>query len=197
MNRSFLTANFSNVLRHTFCLKGRAARRELWGFVLLPWLVFLCVCLGLAALSFLMRMCGVSAGGAIIQLVLGMNLLFTMWLAVLFVPFFTLCIRRLHDVGRGCGWLVAWGVLNVPVLLMSFSAMACGEPFMALAAFAVLPALLSHLILPAAAVSTGTLALTLCYLITDFLLSFFLLIHFVSSGDKAANEYGPPPAPIP
>ncbi len=191
MNSFSLTDNFCHVLRHTFCLRGRAARRELWGFFLIPWLVFLGATTVLAGLHYLMKMVDITAHWCI-ALIFAINVLFVFLLAALFVPFFTLCIRRLHDVGRSGKWMVAWAVLNAPPALMAFSALACGEPFMALAAFVAAPMLLSHL-LPDAAVATGSLVLTLLFLIANLLLFFFLLIHFLSSGDEGSNEYGPNP----
>lgn len=89
--------SFSQAIRTVFSkyftLSGRAGKAEFWWFVLLWFIVD--VVLNLVRNSFDTS----KATGAILTLLLGLVAL------ALIIPFITVTVRRLHDVGRS-GWWV-------------------------------------------------------------------------------------------
>ncbi len=188
MHEFFLIANFRNVLQHTFTLKGRSTRRELFGFIALPWLVYIAAAIILAVIGAL----GADQSKAYASVQLWFTMFFIASLLVLFIPFFSLGVRRLHDTGFSGMWLVWWCIINPIPLFMAFSALASGEPFMALMAPVVLFSLISQLILPAELAAGAALALTIIYLFANFILSFVLIVLLLSKGDKGRNRYGEP-----
>lgn len=199
MSPRFLLSNFCKVLRHTFSLKGRASRRELWGFVALPGMCYFLWLLTFMVLGYFVVVTANNPPQWYLHITALVNALYMLVLAVLALPFCTLCVRRLHDVGMSGKWMLAWIILNAAPMLFTLSALANGEPFMALAAFVVLPTIFGKLLCglfgQPEAEAVVALALTLCWGIADFLLSFFLLIYFIGKGDTATNEYGPATQP--
>lgn len=191
MHEFFLIANFRNVLQHTFSLKGRSTRRELLGFIALPWIVYIAAALILAIIGAL----GADQSKKFVSVQLFAALLFFSSLLVLFIPFFSLGVRRLHDVGFSGKWLLWWCIINPIPLFMACSALACGEPFMAFMAFmAPVPLFvwIFEFLLPANVAAGVALALSLIYLFTNFIISFVLIVLLLTSGDKGKNRYGAP-----
>ena len=188
MHECFLIANFRNVLQHTFTLKGRSTRRELFGFIALPWLVYIAAAIILAVIGAL----GADQSKAYASVQLWFTMFFIASLLVLFIPFFSLGVRRLHDVGFSGKWLTWWCIINPIPLFMAFSALASGEPFMAIMAPFVLSSLICQLILPAELAAGAALALSIIYLFTNFILSFLVVVLFLTVGDKGRNRYGEP-----
>lgn len=92
--------SFSQAIRTVFSkyftLSGRAGKAEFWWFVLLWFVVDL-------VLSFLRS----RDDGALLTAIVGLVALF------LIIPFITVTVRRLHDVGRSGWW---WWLHFIPLI---------------------------------------------------------------------------------
>lgn len=190
-----LTANFCNVIRHTFTLKGRATRRELWGFFAFPWIIWL-----------LWSYCAACIGSGLSDpegempdwfsaTSMAVQCLYLLGLAALFTPFCTLCVRRLHDVGMSGKWLFCYLPLGLPLVLPMLSLVLCGPdaPFGPLFVFFALAVGVSQLL--------GMSPESSLFMLGGWLMGWgliilsytiFLLIQFLRAGTPGANRYGQP-----
>lgn len=107
--------NFELAFRKAWVLRGRATRREFWGFssIMGGLAVLLAaamdyVCNG-AAVSLLREYVNIPTLPGMAQYILAAMLgaAILIWVAALPLPLLTLTIRRLHDVGRSMLWPVA------------------------------------------------------------------------------------------
>lgn len=107
--------NFELAYRKAWVLRGRATRREFWGFsIIMGGLAVLLaaamdyVCNG-AAISLLREYINIPALPGMAQYILAAMLgaAILIWVVALPLPLLTLTIRRLHDVGRSMLWPTA------------------------------------------------------------------------------------------
>ncbi len=88
-----------DALKKYAVFKGRATRREFWLFILLFFIL-------------------VFVGGAIERLFYPLTYIQSIILLGFLCPFFAVCVRRLHDIGRSGWWLVL--LLLVPIVIPLF-----------------------------------------------------------------------------
>ncbi len=107
--------NFELAFRKAWVLRGRATRREFWGFSIIMGTVGILlaaamdyVCNG-AAVSLLREYVTIPALPGMAQYILAAMLgaAILIWVIALPLPLLTLTIRRLHDVGRSMLWTAA------------------------------------------------------------------------------------------
>ncbi|MBR3925493.1 MAG: DUF805 domain-containing protein [Akkermansia sp.] len=124
--------NFVLAFRKAWIWCGRSTRRELLGFVtimgsigLLLALLMDIVCGGWLITFFREHIYPVATISGMLSYILiaivGAALL--LWLLAAFVPFISLVVRRLHDVGRGICWLI----MLILFLAVSAGALYCSE----------------------------------------------------------------------
>jgi uncharacterized membrane protein YhaH (DUF805 family) len=147
-------------MRGLFSFRGRVGRLGYWRAVLLA--------IALAALSLALGSFGVMTLGP--------------WMGVLLAPIPVALViniaaaqRRLHDRGKGWGWLILFGVGPLACAGVAAGLVPSDEP----------PALIAQLF--ALPFSLGGLVLSVWGLVE---------IGFLR-GQPLANRYGPPPAPAP
>lgn len=107
--------NFELAFRKAWVLRGRATRREFWGFSIIMGTIGILlatamdyVCNG-AAISLLREYMNIPALPGMAQYILAAMLgaAILIWVVALPLPLLTLTIRRLHDVGRSMLWPAA------------------------------------------------------------------------------------------
>ncbi|MDE6126118.1 MAG: DUF805 domain-containing protein [Muribaculaceae bacterium] len=102
------------VLNKYCCFKGRAGRAEFWYFALFQFII-------MAVLSGLSAILGSHGGGfiAMIQGLIGLALL---------LPGLGVAVRRMHDLGKGGGWIFINLVPLVGAIWYIVLAATAGEP---------------------------------------------------------------------
>lgn len=107
--------NFELAFRKAWVLRGRATRREFWGFSIIMGTIGILlatamdyVCNG-AAISLLREYMNIPALPGMAQYILAAMLgaAILIWVVALPLPLLTLTIRRLHDIGRSMLWPAA------------------------------------------------------------------------------------------
>lgn len=164
-------------LRKYAVFSGRAPRAEFWWFTLF-------VILSYVAVWFLLigSIGGMAASGAEPSVgmfgALGAGMIFVMlfWL-VLLVPSIAVQNRRLHDTNRSGWWLLAYYVLYIAYMVLSFSAVA---------AVGLDPTA------PADS-SLGMLGLSMILGVVVFIYTIVLLVFWCLPGTPGPNNYGPDP----
>lgn len=105
--------------------KGRARRREFWGFMLFYYIIFFILYLPLLSAS--EADTGYDAeNDNIMNLIF--SILFILFYLVSLLPLLAVSVRRVHDVGRS-GWFVLIGCLPVLNLWLLVEFCTDGEPF--------------------------------------------------------------------
>lgn len=105
--------------------KGRARRREYWGFILFYYAVFFILRLPLMPLSDIETSTAIGEGNTFILLLSVLSVIFYL---VSLLPLLAVSVRRAHDVGRS-GWFILIGLVPLLNLWLLIEFCSDSEPF--------------------------------------------------------------------
>ena len=178
--------NFELAFRKAWIMRGRATRREFWGFsTIMGGIAILLaaamdyVCNG-AGISLLREYANIPALPGMAQYILAAMLgaAILIWIAALPLPLLTLTIRRLHDVGRSMLW---------PSMVILCAIAAAAASTITDILFLILGSMPDHLLYleewgSYAAMGLGALAI---------ILALIILMFCVMDSQRGTNKYGP------
>ena len=116
MDFNEIIANFLDVVKNKYVLfEGRAGRKEYWLFYLVN-----------IALYLLFIILTSIFGDGVLTLII--SVIYTLFGLAILLPGIAVCVRRLHDVGKGGGWaFIAFVPIVGPFILLYFMIIK-GEP---------------------------------------------------------------------
>ncbi len=183
-----MIAEYTNVLRSYAVFNGRAGRSEFWWFVLAQAVI--------------------AIAASILSSVIyeGIFLLWFLYFFGTLLPSLAVCVRRLHDTGRGAWWLL---VGTVPTLI-AFPLVVAGLSFLAFGLAGGLVGGLAYGLAevlggggsadPALEVFWGFVLLGLALtgigaigMIAAAISLIILIVYLASPGEAGHNRYGPQP----
>ena len=116
MDFNEIIANFMDVVKNKYVqFNGRAGRKEYWLFYLVN-----------IALYLLFVILTSIFGNGVLTLII--SVIYTLFGLAILLPGIALCVRRLHDVGKGGGWAFIAFVPIVGVFILLYFMIIKGEP---------------------------------------------------------------------
>lgn len=116
MDFNEIIANFLDVVKNKYVqFTGRAGRKEYWLFYLVN-----------IALYLLFVILTSIFGNGVLTLII--SVIYTLFGLAILLPGIAVCVRRLHDVGKGGGWAFIAFVPIVGVFILLYFMIIKGEP---------------------------------------------------------------------
>ena len=116
MDFNEIIANFLDVVKNKYVqFTGRAGRKEYWLFYLVN-----------IALYLLFIILTSIFGNGVLTLII--SVIYTLFGLAILLPGIAVCVRRLHDVGKGGGWAFIAFVPIVGVFILLYFMIIKGEP---------------------------------------------------------------------
>jgi uncharacterized membrane protein YhaH (DUF805 family) len=116
MDFNEIIANFLDVVKNKYVqFTGRAGRKEYWLFYLVN-----------IALYLLFIILTNIFGNGVLTLII--SVIYTLFGLAILLPGIAVCVRRLHDVGKGGGWAFIAFVPIVGVFILLYFMIIKGEP---------------------------------------------------------------------
>ena len=116
MDFNEIIANFMDVVKNKYVqFNGRAGRKEYWLFYLVN-----------IALYLLFVILTSIFGNGVLTLII--SVIYTLFGLAILLPGIAVCVRRLHDVGKGGGWAFIAFVPIVGVFILLYFMIIKGEP---------------------------------------------------------------------
>lgn len=116
MDFNEIIANFMDVVKNKYVqFTGRAGRKEYWLFYLVN-----------IALYLLFVILTSIFGNGVLTLII--SVIYTLFGLAILLPGIAVCVRRLHDVGKGGGWAFIAFVPIVGVFILLYFMIIKGEP---------------------------------------------------------------------
>lgn len=116
MDFNEIIANFMDVVKNKYVqFTGRAGRKEYWLFYLVN-----------IALYLLFIILTSIFGNGVLTLII--SVIYTLFGLAILLPGIAVCVRRLHDVGKGGGWAFIAFVPIVGVFILLYFMIIKGEP---------------------------------------------------------------------
>lgn len=116
MDFNEIIANFVDVVKNKYVLfDGRAGRKEYWLFFLAN-----------IALSIIYLILTSIFGNGVLSMII--SVIYLLFSLAILLPGLALCVRRLHDVGKGGGWIFITLVPIVGAFILLYYMIIKGEP---------------------------------------------------------------------
>ena len=116
MDFNEIIANFMDVVKNKYVqFTGRAGRKEYWLFYLVN-----------IALYLLFIILTSIFGNGVLTMII--SVIYTLFGLAILLPGIAVCVRRLHDVGKGGGWAFIAFVPIVGVFILLYFMIIKGEP---------------------------------------------------------------------
>ena len=116
MDFNEIIANFLDVVKNKYVqFTGRAGRKEYWLFYLVNFALYLLFVI-LTSIF----------GNGVLTLII--SVIYTLFGLAILLPGIALCVRRLHDVGKGGGWAFIVFVPIVGAFILLYFMIIKGEP---------------------------------------------------------------------
>lgn len=116
MDFNEIIANFMDVVKNKYVqFTGRAGRKEYWLFYLVN-----------IALYLLFVILTSIFGNGVLTMII--SVIYTLFGLAILLPGIAVCVRRLHDVGKGGGWAFIAFVPIVGVFILLYFMIIKGEP---------------------------------------------------------------------
>ncbi len=116
MDFNEIIANFLDVVKNKYVLfEGRAGRKEYWLFYLV----------NIALYLIFLILTGIFGNGVLTMII---SVIYTLFGLAILLPGIAVCVRRLHDVGKGGGWAFIAFVPIVGVFILLYFMIIKGEP---------------------------------------------------------------------
>lgn len=116
MDFNEIIANFMDVVKNKYVqFNGRAGRKEYWLFYLV----------NIALYLIYLILTGIFGNGVLTLII---SVIYTLFGLAILLPGIAVCVRRLHDVGKGGGWAFIAFVPIVGVFILLYFMIIKGEP---------------------------------------------------------------------
>ena len=165
---------FVKCIKNYANFRGRARRKEYWGFFLFDFIMTLVI--PLVSWILLLRVILIVGDNSPFAKV--PNILGWLWYLYTFLPSLAVMIRRLHDIGKS-GWNIIW--LRLPTIV-----------FMGFVVLMEIGTISETYILNIFNESAGCIIVGIS-IVMCLIIAIIELVWFCTKGNKGGNKYGPDP----